>query len=270
MAITKQQHQQLIAEALALDSSGPIAPAPIGRAPPPPPPPIIVALDEKLISDTNNIEKDHNNMTDVNVTSPVCIDIATNIIDFKFSEKQKRNIWGDSKWKNIADMENDDVGGAGEQIISALCSALGVSSSIDGLKTKKIGGGIGDGTINGRTVEIKTARQGSPKDGVGGFQHELGEKPWVSDYMLFLDITPDKMYVTIFRNFPEEFYRSSASNNIKCEPYFPTKSVTQRKGVGAFKLDTTISINEKNTNEYTLVLDEKNSDFKKFVNRIII
>ena len=40
MAMSKEQHEQLIAEALELESSGPIAPAPPGRAPPPPPPTI--------------------------------------------------------------------------------------------------------------------------------------------------------------------------------------------------------------------------------------
>ena len=38
MAMSMEQHEQLIAEALELESSGPIAPAPPGRAPPPPPP----------------------------------------------------------------------------------------------------------------------------------------------------------------------------------------------------------------------------------------
>ena len=36
--MSKEQHEQLIAETLELESSGPIAPAPPGRAPPPPPP----------------------------------------------------------------------------------------------------------------------------------------------------------------------------------------------------------------------------------------
>ena len=38
MAMSKEQHEQLIAEAVELESSGPIAPAPAVRAPPPPPP----------------------------------------------------------------------------------------------------------------------------------------------------------------------------------------------------------------------------------------
>lgn len=38
MAMSKEQHEQLISAALELESSGPIAPAPPGRAPPPPPP----------------------------------------------------------------------------------------------------------------------------------------------------------------------------------------------------------------------------------------
>ena len=38
MAMSKEQHEQLITAALELESNGPIAPAPPGRAPPPPPP----------------------------------------------------------------------------------------------------------------------------------------------------------------------------------------------------------------------------------------
>ena len=178
-----------------------------------------------------------------------------------------KDIWYNSKWKNISKMENDDVGCVGEEIINKFCKELSIISDIDGNKTKKIGGGIGDGTIKGRTCEIKTARLGS--SGIS-FQHELGEVPWKAEFMIFLDISPTRMYITIFKNFSEEFYKKSGiDNSVKCDPYFPTKSITWRKQKGAFKLDTSININEKN--KYTFIINETTdfSEFKEFVDRII-
>tara|TARA_Y100000389_G_scaffold204528_1_gene257724 strand:+ start:84 stop:647 length:564 start_codon:yes stop_codon:yes gene_type:complete len=186
-----------------------------------------------------------------------------------YEKKQKRDIWKDSDWKHISELENDDVGKVGESVISEFCNKTSISSDINGLKTKQLGGGIGDGIINGRSVEIKTARLGS---NCSTFQHELGEKPWMADYMIFLDIAPKKFYITIFTNFNEEFYKNSGCNSsIKCRPYFPTKSITWRKQKGAFKLDTTVNINEKNKN--TFMIDNSMTDFagfEKFVNSIII
>lgn len=186
--------------------------------------------------------------------------LATNLINAKYKKKQKRDIWANSKWKHISELENDDVGGVGEEIIDTFCKKAGIVSSIDGTKTKELGGGIGDGIIKGKTCEIKTARLGC--DGKS-FQHELGETPWKADFMIFLDIAPTKMYITIFPNFSEEFYKKSGTDNSnKCSPYFPTKSITWRKQKGAFKLDTSININEKNN--FTFSSDETTSDFSKF------
>ncbi len=194
--------------------------------------------------------------------------IATEMINAMHQKKQKRDIWSKSKWKHIADLENDDVGKVGEQIINELCKLASMPSEIDGVKTKKIGGGNGDGIINNKTVEIKTARLGSSGS---TFQHELGEVPWHSDFMLFLDIAPEKMYITLFPNFSEEFYKTSGCNsNIKCGPYFESKSITWRKQKGAFKLDTTVDINKKN--KYTFTIDTNATDlikFRDFVNSII-
>lgn len=193
--------------------------------------------------------------------------IATELINKKYEKKQKRNIWGNSKWKNISSMENDDVGKVGEEIIHNFCLLAGIDSDINGIKTKNLG--EGDGKINSKTVEIKTARLGS--NGTS-FQHELGELPWKAEYMLFLDIAPENMYITIFKNFTSEFYKKSGSDSShKCVPYFPSKSITWRKKKGSFKLDTTINLNKKN--KYTLSLDNDTQDFtifKTFVNSIII
>lgn len=203
------------------------------------------------------------------MAAPLYTRLATDIVNAKYQEKRRRDIWENSEWKHISDLENDDVGRVGEDIINTLCKNSGIVSDIDGTKTKKIGGGIGDGIIKGKTCEIKTARLGSD---CKSFQHELGEVPWLAEYMIFLDIGPSKMYVTAFKNFTKEFYESSGSNNsVKCEPYFPTKSITWRKQKGAFKLDTTTSINDSSM--YAFTIDETTcdpSEFKSFIDRIIV
>jgi len=203
-------------------------------------------------------ETTHNSMTEVAIT----------LINNKHIQKQKRDIWETSPWKYISELENDDVGGVGEEIIDAWCKRSGIVSDIDGTKTKQAGGGIGDGKIKGKTCEIKTARLGSSGN---SFQLELGEVPWKAEFMIFLDIAPKKIYITIFKNFTREFYEKSGRDcGIKCEPYFPTKSITWRKQKGAFKLDTSMNINEKN--KYTFIIYDPTTDynkFKSFVDEII-
>ena len=105
--------------------------------------------------------------------------------------------------------------------------------------------------------EIKTATLGN--GGSKSFQHELGEFPWKANYMTFIDFSPNVIYLTIFKNWPEEYYKESGlDKSKKCEPYFPTKTITQRKGGFNFKLDTSITINESNVEKgYTLKITEE-------------
>lgn len=187
------------------------------------------------------------------------------IIDYQYGIKQKRDIWKDSDYLNISKLENDDVGKVGEIFVSELCKDSFIPSDINGLKTKINGGGYGDGTIYNHTVEIKTARLGS---NCQSFQHELGEEPWKAEYILFIDIAPDKVYITLFPNFTQDFYKKSAIKKLKCEPYFPTKSITWRKLKGSFKLDTSIKINEINKNTFIYKNDDS-TNFKKFLDQII-
>lgn len=183
-------------------------------------------------------------------------------------QKQKENttdIWKNSPYKDLVKLQSNNVGNVGETFVQYLCSINGIESTVDGSKTKQIGGGNGDGIIRGKSVEIKTSHQGSSYP---NFQHELGETPWKSDYMVFIDISPDCIYFTIFPNFDEEFYKSGK----KCLPYFPTKTVTWRKGTGAFKLDTSVKINEENiVKGYTYKITETvNMDqVKKYIDKII-
>ena len=58
----------------------------------------------------------------------------------------------------------------------------------------------------------------------------------------------------------------------KCNPFFPTKSITRRKGEGNFKLDTSIKINNECVkNGYSIIIKENNiNEIGKFINKMII
>ena len=184
-----------------------------------------------------------NNKTDTEMTEADTLDTPSGwlvaLIEEQRKKEDEKDIWKHSKYKEIAKLQSNNVGIIGEQLVNTICNKAGIEASIDGVKTKQRGGGAGDGIVNEKTVEIKTAIQGNTTK---SFQHELGETPWKADYMIFMDISPDHYYMTIFKNFTEEHYKSGN----KCSPCFPTKSITWRKKKGAFKLDTTVAINEDN------------------------
>jgi hypothetical protein len=168
------------------------------------------------------------------------------IIQEQKEKEDKRDIWVNSPYKDLVKLQSNNVGNVGEELINRICKMTGIEADCNGSKTKQIGGGEGDGVIMGIPVEIKTAHQGSSSP---TFQHELGEVPWKgSKYMIFVDISPDCIYITIFANFTEQTYKSKEKL-----PCFPTKAITWRKEKGAFKLDTTVKINEANVeNGHTL------------------
>lgn len=193
-------------------------------------------------------------------------DIFIKIIKEQKDKEIKKDIWANSIYKELPTLQSNNVGIVGETFIQTICKNQNIESSIDGAKTKKKGGGNkGDGLINKKSVEIKTAHLGSSG---GSFQHELGEVPWKANYMLFLDIAPECIYLTIFKNFSEEHYK----NQKKCVPYFTTKSITWRKGKGAFKLDTSIHINNKNVNnKYCIQItsETKEKDIGDFIKKAL-
>lgn len=161
------------------------------------------------------------------------------IIEEQKNKEDKKDIWKNSPYKDLVKLQSNNVGNVGEELINNICKTTGIDADCNGAKTKQIGGGEGDGVIMGIPVEIKTAHQGSSSS---SFQHELGEVPWKgSKYMIFVDISPECIYITIFANFDENTYKSKEKL-----PCFPTKAITWRKEKGAFKLDTTVKINECN------------------------
>ena len=204
--------------------------------------------------------------------------LLVGLINQMVIKERERDIWANSKFKYIKTLESNNVGVIGEQFIQGICNAGGIDAQIDGATTRETGGGAGDGKIKGRTVEIKCARLGTGK--TSSFQHELGEKPWIADYLCFVDISPNKIYVTIFPNMTEEQYKMVG---FRC-PYFPSKGITWRKseegedgmryGGGAFKLDTTLKLNEKQgkiDNPYTFIWSSPEDDEKisAFIDRIV-
>jgi hypothetical protein len=193
-------------------------------------------------------------------------DICVNIIQQQKQKEEIQDIWKNSPYKDLAKLQSNNVGNVGEQLIGNICKLSNIAAMCDGSKTKRIGGGEGDGTIMDMVVEIKTACQGSSSS---NFQHELAELPWKPRYMMFVDISPDCIYLTIFKNFDEETYKSKGKL-----PYcFPTKTVTWRKEKGAFKLDTTVNINEKNIEAgYTIKIipSTTNEEVASFIRKMIV
>jgi len=188
------------------------------------------------------------------------------IIKEQVKKEAKNDIWQNSSYSQLPKLQSNNVGITGEVLLHRICKNTDILANCNGLVTKKIGGGEGDGHILGKTVEIKTAVQGSSSE---SFQHELAEHPWRAEFIIFVDVSHNCIYLTIFENFSEEIYKSRK----KLPKYFPTKTITWRKGSGAFKLDTTISINEKsiiNGNAIKITETTHSDDIAKFIKKIII
>lgn len=184
--------------------------------------------------------------------------IFINIIKEQTIKELSKNIWKNSPYKDLIKLQKNNIGIVGEKFINDLCKSLNILSNCNGVKTKNL---CFDGYILNKPIEIKTAHQGCSS---GTFQHELGETPWINaKYMLFLDISPKCLYLTIFKNFDESTYKSKEKLNC-----FPTKSITWRKKSGAFKLDTSVKINEKNIilgNTIKITRESLNEDIKNFI-----
>jgi len=211
------------------------------------------------ISSPNNHEKSE--------TEPEsCHNMLIRIIKEQKEKEEKKDIWKNSPYRDIVKLQSNNAGNVGEQLINRICKASNIDADCDGSKTKQIGGGEGDGKIMGIPVEIKTAHQGSHSP---SFQHELGEVPWKGGkYMIFVDIAPDCIYLTIFQNFSEETYKSE--NKLPC---FPTKKITWRKKKGAFKLDTSVKINRTSVEQGQAIKitdTTPNDAIASFIRKIVV
>lgn len=198
---------------------------------------IITLLSEKYKFDKNEAINYLNTEIKNNSIIPITpINTFLSLIEFQCLKEKNNNIFENSIFENLPKLQSNNIGLIGEKFINTICNINNIKNEIDGIKTKKVGGGVGDGIIYNNTVEIKTSHKGRYRS----FQHELGEKPWVSDYLIFVDISPEYIYLTIIKNFTITEYK----NCVKCHPVFPTRSFCWRKKTGSFKLDTTEKLNE--------------------------
>lgn len=218
------------------------------------------------IKDTTDVKTQVYVKVEEEMSSESAHNMLIRIIQQQKEKEDKQDIWKNSPYKDLVKLQSNNVGNVGEELINDICKTSGIDADCNGAKTKQIGGGEGDGKIMGISVEIKTAHQGSSSP---TFQHELGEVPWKgSHYMIFVDISPECIYLTIFKNFDEKTYKSKEKL-----PYFPTKTITWRKEKGAFKLDTSVKINElsvKNGLAIKITPTTSNDDIALFIRNIIV
>lgn len=151
--------------------------------------------------------------------------ILLNLVEEQRIKEAKNNIWKDSLYYDLSKLQRNNIGIIGEKFIASLCKLTKIQTNFTNTSTNKH-------VINYIPIDIKIALQGSKTP---SFQHELGEIPWkYAKKIIFVDISPMCIYITIFRNFSEETYKTK-----KLLPIFNNKIITWRKNMGAFKLDTT-------------------------------
>lgn len=189
--------------------------------------------------------------------------LLSNIIEEQRCKEEKNDIWTKNFYRDITKLQSNNVGIVGEKLIQNICSHCNVKSHIDGTRMKTRGGGIGDGNIKDKTIEVKTADLGIR----GTFQHELGEHPWKSDYLMFVDIKPESFFLTILKNFTENHYKCKGS---KCAPHFPNKTITRRKEQGNFKFDTSVKLNRKSSATIEITKTTTMSELGEFINTLIV
>lgn len=109
--------------------------------------------------------------------------------------RQSDSDWVGSPFAAINHLKPDHSGKVGELFVKRLCDGLGVAC-VYNEDINDQDDGTYDVLMNGKRVEIKTARLGKQK----GFQHE-SLRAEGCDYYMFLDITADCFYVTVCEKF---------------------------------------------------------------------
>ena len=63
----------------------------------------------------------------------------------------------------------------------------------------------------------------------------LGKYPWKTDYLMFINISPKKIYITILKNFTEKYYRiTSSTPNFVHNHDFPIHSIEWNNSTNNF------------------------------------
>jgi len=219
---------------------------------------VISEIFKKYNIDKKDLQKDFNNSRNDKKYKEGSKTLVE-IIGIQKQKEENSNIWDRSPYEDLTKLQSNNAGIVGETFMKKICDSFKIEASVYGSKIKN----KADGLILNKSIEIKTSHRGSSAD---SFQHELGETPWIAEFMIFIDVSPTCIYITIFKNFSEEFYKSRK----KCLEYFPTKTITWRKGTGAFKLDTTVKINEKNVLKGHTFKIYNDDDFNKKLKTFIL
>ena len=145
----------------------------------------------------------------------------------------KKTVWTNSKLNLLRTLQIDDRGYVGEKFLFLLFQS-------NGSKVKWFEDETGDADleIDGYKIEVKTATLGS--DGKN-FQHEGIKESEEWDFVFFLDIGPQDIYLTIVPRAHFKFHKKSGAihfNQHYQSIHFRAKDKTKSKATGAgYKVD---------------------------------
>ena len=151
------------------------------------------------------------------------ISIFSSTITEQKQKQQEASIWDDSVFEDVDSLKNDYSGKAGELFASRLCKHFGIDYNYN---EDEVGqdDGTYDITINGKKIEVKTARVSNTGD---NWQHE-SLRDYGSDFFMFIDLDPEGFYLSIF---PSTFDFS------KRHPTFGRKPHQRKGSEGIYKFD---------------------------------
>ena len=186
------------------------------------------------------------------------IDIMREAIATQKNKQDKNNPWKDSLFEDIDKLKNDFSGKVGETVIAEIFKLAGLDISYTEDCTNQ-NDGTYDIVTNNKRLEIKTARMGSDKN----FQHE-SLRDCGSDYFVFLDIEPDKYYLTIF----------SSNFNFKSQhPILGRKPHLRKGSTNVYKFDFSFSTIKKGLEKgVTIEINPttRSEDIVNFIQRIVV
>jgi hypothetical protein len=112
----------------------------------------------------------------------------------EFYARECASAWAGSPLETINKLKPDSSGKVGELFLLKLCTDAGMNCVYTGDVNST--DGKYDVVVNGKQVEVKTARLGAQH----GFQHE-SLRAEGCDYYAFVDITPTAVFVTVIETF---------------------------------------------------------------------
>tara|TARA_R110000851_G_scaffold137659_3_gene273688 strand:- start:14 stop:712 length:699 start_codon:yes stop_codon:yes gene_type:complete len=187
----------------------------------------------------------------------------------QLTQQLRANHWVDSPFAEIDLLKNDHSGKAGEVFVDRLCEALDIPKIFD--EDIIATDGHYDIIMNGKQVEIKTARQGKGKerkDGTfttGNFQHE-SLRNYGCDYWLFVDIAPRGIYLTVIDSSMWDLSSSAQHPILKIGAHSRHSTKDQ------YKIDTSVGVLKRGlVGGITLLIQEDTSfgEIKNFLNKLI-